>query len=138
MTQSDSNQKNWEPLAENAKFNFRKYDDGSVGVTIDEETKEDDIFKICKIFEVKKADLLQTNSLNDKDKRKTDYLTHDVFNSFHSETEMLRYIHKLETKDLSLNTSMIPLGSCTMKLNATTEMVPVTWPEFSNIHHLYQ
>ena len=124
----------WEPLAENAKFNFRKYDDGSIGVTIDEETKEDDIFKICEIFEVKKADLLQTNSLSDKDKRKTDYLTHDVFNSLHSETEMLRYIHKLETKDLSLNTSMIPLGSCTMKLNATTEMIPVTWPEFSNIH----
>ena len=125
---------NWEPLAENAKFNFRKYDDGSVGVTIDEETKEDDIFKICEIFEVKKIDLLQSNSLNDKCLRKTDYLKHDVFNSFHSETEMLRYIHKLETKDLSLNTSMIPLGSCTMKLNATTEMVPVTWPEFSNIH----
>jgi glycine dehydrogenase len=125
---------NWEPLAENAKFNFRKYDDGSVGVTMDEETKEDDIFKICEIFEVKKIDLLQSNSLNDKCLRKTDYLKHDVFNSFHSETEMLRYIHKLETKDLSLNTSMIPLGSCTMKLNATTEMVPVTWPEFSNIH----
>ena len=124
----------WAPLAENAKFNFRIYDDGSVGVTIDEETKEDDIFKICEIFGVKKADQLQTNSISDKDKRKTDYLAHDVFNSFHSETEMLRYIHKLETKDLSLNTSMIPLGSCTMKLNATTEMVPVSWPKFSNIH----
>ena len=124
----------WAPLAENAKFNFRIYDDGSVGVTIDEETKEDDIFKICEIFGVKKADQLQTNSVSDKDKRKTDYLAHDVFNSFHSETEMLRYIHKLETKDLSLNTSMIPLGSCTMKLNATTEMVPVSWPKFSNIH----
>ena len=124
----------WAPLAENAKFNFRIYDDGSVGVTIDEETKEDDIFKICEIFGVKKADQLQTDSVSDKDKRKTDYLAHDVFNSFHSETEMLRYIHKLETKDLSLNTSMIPLGSCTMKLNATTEMVPVSWPKFSNIH----
>ena len=124
----------WESLAEKEKFNFRKYGDGSVGITFDEETKEDDILKICKIFEVVKADLHQGNFLNDEFIRKTDYLAHEVFNSFHSETEMLRYIHKLETKDLSLNTSMIPLGSCTMKLNATTEMVPVTWPEFSNVH----
>ena len=125
---------NWKPLADNEKFNFRKYDDGSVGITIDEETIEDDIFRICKIFKAVKTNLLQSNSLDDKNIRKTNYLNHDVFNSYHSETEMLRYIHKLETKDLSLNTSMIPLGSCTMKLNATTEMVPVTWPEFSNIH----
>ena len=124
----------WESLAEKEKFNFRKYGDGSIGITFDEETKEDDISKICKIFEVVKADLPQGNFLDDEFIRKTDYLAHEVFNSFHSETEMLRYIHKLETKDLSLNTSMIPLGSCTMKLNATTEMVPVTWPEFSNVH----
>ena len=125
---------NWEPLAEKEKFNFRKYDDGSVGVAIDEETKENDILKICKIFNAVKTDIIQDNHLSEKSRRKTDYLKHAVFNSFHSETEMLRYIHKLETKDLSLNTSMIPLGSCTMKLNATTEMVPVTWPDFSNIH----
>ncbi|NJR20033.1 MAG: aminomethyl-transferring glycine dehydrogenase, partial [Calothrix sp. CSU_2_0] len=62
------------------------------------------------------------------------YLTHPVFNRYHSESELLRYIHKLETKDLSLTTSMIPLGSCTMKLNATSEMIPVTWAEFGNIH----
>ena len=66
--------------------------------------------------------------------RKSPYLTHPVFNSYHSETEMLRYIHRLQTKDLSLVNAMIPLGSCTMKLNATTEMVPVTWREFSEIH----
>ena len=66
--------------------------------------------------------------------RKSNYLTHPIFNKYHSETEMLRYIHKLESKDLSLNTSMIPLGSCTMKLNAVAEMEAVTWPEFSNIH----
>ena len=66
--------------------------------------------------------------------RTSDFLTHPVFNRYHSETEMLRYIHMLEARDLSLNTSMISLGSCTMKLNATTEMVPITWPEFSKIH----
>jgi glycine dehydrogenase len=66
--------------------------------------------------------------------RTTPFLTHSVFNSFHSETEMLRYLKRLESKDLSLTTSMIPLGSCTMKLNATAEMYPVTWPEFGKIH----
>ncbi|MUH00888.1 aminomethyl-transferring glycine dehydrogenase, partial [Scytonema sp. UIC 10036] len=66
--------------------------------------------------------------------RTTSYLTHPIFNSYHSETELLRYLHRLETKDLSLTTSMIPLGSCTMKLNATSEMMPVSWVEFNKIH----
>ena len=122
----------WEILAKKEKFNFRIYKDGSIGISIDEQTKNIDILKICKIFDVEINESSFDFPLEFK--RKTDYLTHDVFNSYHSETEMLRYIHKLETKDLSLNTSMIALGSCTMKLNATTEMVPVTWPEFSNVH----
>ena len=62
------------------------------------------------------------------------FLTHPIFNSIHSETEMLRYMSKLEKRDLSLNHSMIPLGSCTMKLNATVEMIPISWPEFNTIH----
>src|SRR6185369_12087200 len=67
-------------------------------------------------------------------KRKSAYLTHPVFNSHHSESQMMRYIKSLENKDLSLNTSMISLGSCTMKLNAATELIPVSWPEFGGIH----
>src|SRR6185295_16114722 len=66
--------------------------------------------------------------------RTSKYLSHPVFNRYHSETEMLRYLKRLEARDLSLTTSMIPLGSCTMKLNATCEMLPVSWPEFSRIH----
>ncbi|MFX7988739.1 hypothetical protein ABTK55_19390, partial [Acinetobacter baumannii] len=62
------------------------------------------------------------------------FLTHPVFNTHHSETEMLRYIRSLSDKDLALDRSMIPLGSCTMKLNATAEMIPITWPEFANVH----
>src|SRR5688572_23008850 len=66
--------------------------------------------------------------------RISEYLKHPVFNTHHSETEMLRYLHRLQARDLSLTTSMIPLGSCTMKLNATAEMFPVSWPEFSRLH----
>jgi glycine dehydrogenase len=67
-------------------------------------------------------------------RRSSAFLTHPVFNTHHSETEMLRYIRSLSDKDLALDRSMIPLGSCTMKLNATSEMIPITWPEFANIH----
>lgn len=66
--------------------------------------------------------------------RTSPYLSHPVFNQYHSEHELLRYLHRLQAKDLSLVHSMIPLGSCTMKLNATTEMIPVTWPELANLH----
>merc|ERR1712137_36488 len=66
--------------------------------------------------------------------RRSDILSHPIFNTHNSETQMLRYLKSLENKDLALNHSMIPLGSCTMKLNATTEMIPITWPEFGNMH----
>lgn len=129
-------------------INLRKFDESRVGVTIDEtvDYKDlQDILSIFKKFSPSKGDV-QVNqiiealpengtiSIPGGFKRTSEYLTHPVFNTHHSETELLRYIHHLQSKDLSLTHSMIPLGSCTMKLNATTEMAPVTWPEFASIH----
>src|SRR5690606_13454017 len=129
-------------LALGAKMNFR-YDTDSVFITFDETKSLEDVRTIVKIFAAEEGkhtlDLneLVTNlqlELPEGLKRKTEYLTHPVFNSYHSEHEMLRYIKRLENKDLSLVHSMISLGSCTMKLNATAEMIPVTWPEFGQLH----
>ena len=92
-----------------------------------------DIISLLDIFNAEKSDALETYISTDLE-RTSAILENPVFHHYQSETDMLRYMHKLETKDLSLNTSMIPLGSCTMKLNSTTEMTAVTWPEFSNIH----
>ena len=130
------------------KINLRRLDESRLGVTIDETVDAEDLEEILAIFKAfsgsdKDIDLkeiiqsLHTDGsipLPTPFKRTSEYLTHPVFNSHHSETELLRYIHHLQSKDLSLTHSMIPLGSCTMKLNATTEMAPVTWPEFSSIH----
>ena len=121
------------------EVNLRVYVDGAVGVSLDEATTVDELHTLFAIFGA--PDLLgleamaQTVNLDYGDLARTSaYLTHPIFNSYHSETEMLRYITKLQSRDLSLAHSMIPLGSCTMKLNATTEMIPVTWPEFANLH----
>ncbi len=121
-------------------INLRPYPDGGVGIALDEPTTVTEIEQLLTIFNVDPAlsvhDLAQQvqpeypASLQ----RTSPYLTHPVFNTHHSETEMLRYITRLESRDLSLAHSMIPLGSCTMKLNATTEMIPVTWPEFAHLH----
>jgi len=114
-------------------INIRDFSDGTVGISFDETVTANDLKNLLTLFDTDHSpagDSVIPLELQ----RKSAYLTHPVFNSFHSETEMLRYIHRLETKDLSLNTSMIPLGSCTMKLNATTEMVGVTWPEFGRLH----
>ena len=130
------------------KINLRKFDDSRLGITVDETVDAKDLHEIISIFkDVSKSDKeiiieqivksLPGNGILPIPatlKRTSEYLTHPVFNSHHSETELLRYIHHLQSKDLSLTHSMIPLGSCTMKLNATTEMAPVTWPEFSSIH----
>lgn len=120
------------------------YYNGTVAsISVDENTTYEDIETLVRIFaklkgrtiaDAKMADIAPQSQIPESLLRKSEYLTHPVFNSYHSEHEMLRYIKSLEAKDLSLCHSMIPLGSCTMKLNATTEMIPVTWPEFSNIH----
>ncbi len=122
------------------EINFRAIDSTHIGISLDETTTPVDIEGILQIFgaqtrleNVPGRSELQLAIPMDL-QRKSAYLTHPVFNSYHSETEMLRYIHKLQTKDLSLVNAMIPLGSCTMKLNATAEMVPVTWNEFGGLH----
>jgi len=126
-----------------AHINFRYFDDGkndnTITITIDETISLTDIEKVVAIFEKitgKKASgkAVSTASIPASLVRTSSYLQHPVFNTHHSETQMMRYIKQLENKDLSLNTSMISLGSCTMKLNAATEMIPVSWPAFSTMH----
>lgn len=122
------------------EMNLRRFADGAVGVSFDETTTAEDLQQLLEVFGIDSdVDLRQIAQKMDlgfsaPHQRQSPYLTHPVFNSHHSETEMLRYIFKLQQRDLSLAYSMIPLGSCTMKLNATTEMLPVTWPEFASIH----
>ena len=118
------------------QINLRRIDSESVGLSLDETTSFDDLNKLLEIFagsEVN-AEISESTAIPDALKRKTSFLDHAIFNQFHTETELLRYIRKLSDKDIALDRAMIPLGSCTMKLNATSEMVPVSWPEFSNIH----
>ena len=127
------------------KINFR-YDGDSVGISLDETVLEADVVELVELFAgvadsdssptelVRRARSEASLDVSPAFRRKTDYLTHPVFHGYHAEHELLRYIHRLQAKDLSMTTSMIPLGSCTMKLNATTEMLPVTWPEFGAIH----
>ena len=129
-------------LAEAEEINFG-YHNNHVLISIDETTSIENIHQIGKVFaqHAKKsydASQLQIQqslkNIPTYSTRTSDYLTHPVFNTHRSETQMMRYIKSLENKDLSLNTSMISLGSCTMKLNAATELIPVSWPEFNNIH----
>ncbi len=124
-----------------AHINLRIYDDGAVGVSLDEAATMEELRQLLQIFGDASGQV-NIETLAGKvelgypapHRRQSDFLTHPVFHSYHSETEMLRYIHRLQARDLSLAFSMIPLGSCTMKLNATTEMLPVTWPEFAHLH----
>ena len=117
----------------NSGFNLRIKNSSTVGITIGESITETDLENISKLFDAQLKPTSVPKISADLD-RKTSYLAHDLFNTYHSETSMLRYLRNLADRDLALDRTMIPLGSCTMKLNATTEMIPVTWPEFSNLH----
>jgi glycine dehydrogenase len=126
--------------AESKQLNFRYFDNGHVGITLDETTDAATLHAIVACFE---ATINKESAFNESNScaaipaallRNSAYLTHPVFNTHRSESQMMRYIKQLENRDLSLNTSMISLGSCTMKLNAATEMMPLSWPEWSSIH----
>ncbi|MEM9507631.1 MAG: aminomethyl-transferring glycine dehydrogenase [Cyanobacteria bacterium P01_E01_bin.35] len=129
-------------IAANHQINLRWLDAHVIGISLDETATEEDLINLWQIFagdtELPFDSLVffnsQPSAILPQQLRDSSYLTDEVFNRYHSETELLRYLHSLETKDLSLTTSMIPLGSCTMKLNATAEMMPVTWAEFGNVH----
>ncbi|MSR35559.1 MAG: glycine dehydrogenase (aminomethyl-transferring) [Gemmatimonadetes bacterium] len=122
------------------RINLRDFGDGTVGIALDETVDPQDLDEILGAFGVSGpearalAETASAGAFPSGLARTSSYLEHPVFNSYHSETEMLRYLKRLESKDLSLAESMIPLGSCTMKLNATAEMEPVTWPEWSFLH----
>lgn len=120
-------------------MNFHKASDSQVSIALNETITPNDLIDLAECFgaELSLEDITNTESaygFDDALLRQDDILTHPVFNSHHSETELMRYMHQLEVKDIALNQSMIPLGSCTMKLNAASEMIPVTWAEFGRIH----
>ena len=126
--------------AQEQEINLRLVDEDTVGISLDETTEIDDVIALWGILlgdHNLDADTLATEiseALPGDLIRTDDFLSHPTFSDYHSETEMLRYLRKLSDKDIALDRAMIPLGSCTMKLNATAEMLPITWPEFSNMH----
>ncbi|MDP4130325.1 MAG: aminomethyl-transferring glycine dehydrogenase, partial [Bacteroidota bacterium] len=130
-------------IAESRQINLFYTESGTVTIALDETTTQRDVLDILSVF-ARSRDTDEVATIFDYEippenipltlNRSTNFLSHPVFNSHHSETEMMRYLKSLENKDLSLNSSMIPLGSCTMKLNAASELIPVSWPEFSRIH----
>jgi glycine dehydrogenase len=130
-------------LANERGINLRDFRDGTLGIALDEVTQPEDLDDLFIAFNGGAKPTFSARSLAEDGgapglpewaRRTSGYLEHEVFNRYHSETEMLRYLHKLESRDLSLNTSMIALGSCTMKLNATSQMAGVTWPEIGGLH----
>ncbi|MBD2056933.1 aminomethyl-transferring glycine dehydrogenase [Oculatella sp. FACHB-28] len=124
------------------RINLRRLGDRAIGISLDETTSEPDLLHLFKVFLKGETPHFTPSTLSPRSnfqipvvhQRTSAYLTHPVFHRYRSETELLRYIHRLQAKDLSLTTAMIPLGSCTMKLNATAEMIPISWPEFAQIH----
>jgi glycine dehydrogenase len=127
--------------AQQQRINLRPISDTRVGVTLDEVTSLDDVGDLVGVLGLGKADVEVADMVEavqpvipEPFVRTSPYLTHPVFNRYHSETEMMRYLKRLEDRDLALNSAMIPLGSCTMKLNAATEMAAVSWPEINGLH----
>ena len=126
--------------ARQAGYNLRAIDSRAVGISLDETTTREDIVAVAAVFgaplDIESLDATAVDAIPAGLQRTSAFLTHPVFNTHHSEHELLRYLRSLADKDLAMDRTMIPLGSCTMKLNATAEMIPVTWPEFGNIHPL--
>jgi len=132
-----------EQVQDRAHFNLRKINDYQITISVDETTTDQDLADlILAFFNLTPSEFKISTSVSPKlnqtihesSQRKSSYLTDPVFNSYHTETKMMRYLHQLQVKDLGLDNSMIPLGSCTMKLNAAAEMIPITWPELNRIH----
>jgi glycine dehydrogenase len=133
-------------IAKSQQINFRIFNSHTLTISLDETTSLSDVEDILAIFakaaekfsdrQIQMSSLSLNNSIRIPEnlQRKSNYLTHPVFNSYRSETELLRYIYRLQSKDISLANGMVPLGSCTMKLNGTSEMLPVTWAEFGSLH----
>lgn len=143
--EGDGNAQEYINACEEREINLRFINKNNLYVAFDETNSLDHVNELLDIFKTVKGsdvELPCASTLLDEDTplissklaRTSDFLTHPVFNSYHSETEMLRYLYKLQNKDLSLATAMIPLGSCTMKLNATSEMIPITWPTVGRLH----
>ncbi len=129
------------PLAEAAKINFNYIDENTISISVNEATSLEDVNRIVEVFASAEkkpfqeiGELTDNSPIQEKFARTSPIMEHPVFNSYHSETELMRYLKKLERKDLALNHSMISLGSCTMKLNAASEMLPLSTPEWGNIH----
>ena len=128
--------------ARSAGINLRADVDGVIGISVNECTRRHHLNELLGVLTGEPGDIAAIDQATDAEftsipdalQRSSDYMTHEVFSRYHSETEMLRYLKRLENRDLSLTHAMIPLGSCTMKLNASAEMIPITWPGFSNLH----
>lgn len=127
--------------AKSAMINLRYHTDGTIGISLNETTTFDDLKTLINVFRAVRSEIAiqevsgeLTSKIAPALKRESPFMAHEIFNLFHSETEMMRYMKRLENKDISLTHSMISLGSCTMKLNAASELLPITWPEFTEIH----
>lgn len=128
--------------AREQRINLRVIDGNRLGISLDETTRRKNIMALWTVFSTKAQDMLDIETVDEEAGegfpedliRESEYLTHPVFSLYHGETEMLRYLRRLVAKDIALNRSMIPLGSCTMKLNSATEMIPITWRNFASMH----